>query len=217
VTCLKRAYNWAEAEGILTSNPVKKVAKPAARARDRILTPEERLEVAAAIKDAEFGDFVFALQETGCRPSEVARVTAADVDPEQGVWTLEQHKTRKRTGKPRVVYLTPPMLELTRRLLERHPEGTLFRNLRGRAWTRNAIRCRFRRIRHRLPHLKGVISYTYRHSFATDALVNGVGAIEVAELMGHANTDMLVKHYQHLAGKRKHMLEAAVTARAARP
>ena len=60
-----------------------------------------------------------------------------------------------------------------------------------------------------------MISYSYRHSFATDALVNGVGAIEVAELMGHSNTDMLVKHYQHLAGKRKHMLEAAVTARSA--
>ena len=29
--------------------------------------------------------------------------------------------------------------------------------------------------RGRLPHLKGVVSYTYRHSFVTDALENGVG------------------------------------------
>jgi site-specific recombinase XerD len=67
-------------------------------------------------------------------------------------------------------------------------------------------------LRERLPHLKGVISYSYRHSFATNALENGVGVAEVAELLGHRDTKMLMKHYQHLSQKREHMRQAAIRA-----
>ena len=101
------------------------------RRRDRILTPEERLEILAAIKDEEFGDFVVRPPGDRLPPFGSRRVTASDVDLGQGVWAFEQHKTRQKTGKPRVVYLTPQMVELTRRLLEKHPDGPLFRNLRG--------------------------------------------------------------------------------------
>ena len=101
------------------------------------------------------------------------------------------------------------MGELTRRLAERHPEGPLFRNSRGKPWTRNAIRCRFRQLRRKLPHLKGVVSYTYRHSYATDALEQGVGVAQVAEFLGHTSTDMVMQHYQHLLEKREHLLQSA--------
>jgi hypothetical protein len=36
-----------------------------------------------------------------------------------------------------------------------------------------------------------VASDTYRHSFVSDALENGVGAAQVAELPGNASTDMV--------------------------
>ena len=104
------------------------------------------------------------------------------------------------------------MLELSRRLMERYPSGPLFRNSRGKPWTRNAIRCRFRNLRAKLPHLKGVVSYTYRHSFVTDALENGVGVAQVAELLGHTSTDMVMSHYQHLREKRDHLKQAAIQA-----
>jgi integrase len=212
VTCVKRAYNWAESEGLLNHNPMKRVKKPAPVRRDRILTPGERAEILAAIKDQEFRDFVFALQETGCRPGEVRKVTAEDVNLQLGVWVLQHHKTRKKTGLPRVVYLTPGMIELCKRLVERWPEGPIFRGPRRwnyRPFSRNAIRCRFRRLRAKLPQLKGVISYTYRHSYITDALERGVSAATVAELAGHKDLTMLQAHYVHLSEKRKHLAEAA--------
>jgi integrase len=140
------------------------------------------------------------------------KVEAANVDLAAGLWVLSEHKTKKKTGKPRLVYLTPAMLELTRKLMERYPTGPLFRNSRGKPWTRNAIRCRFRNLRVKLPHLKGVVSYTYRHSFVTDALENGVGVAQVAELLGHTSTDMVMQHYQHLRETREHLKQVAVQA-----
>jgi integrase len=88
-------------------------------------------------------------------------VTAADVNLELGVWTLTKHKTMKKTGRPRVVYLTPTMVELTRRLKDTYPDGPLFRNHRGKTpWNRNSVRLRFRRLRDKLPELGEFISYS---------------------------------------------------------
>ncbi|MFO0845496.1 MAG: site-specific integrase [Gemmataceae bacterium] len=210
VIAVKRAFNWADAEGLLQPNPVKAVKKPQQQRRDRILTPEERQEILGAIKDRHFREFVFAMMETGARPGEVRKVTAADVNLELGVWIFKEHKTARRTGRPRVIYLTPAMVELTRKLVELYPEGPLFRGPRSkRGNTRNGIRCRFKRLREKLPHLKGVISYTMRHSFATRSLANGVGIAQVAELMGHVDTSMVSEHYAHLAGMVDHMKDAA--------
>ena len=210
VICVKRAYNWAEAEGILDANPMKKVKKPSPVRRERVLTEEEWRQILAAVRDQEFKDFLFAMRETGCRPGEVRRATAANVDLDLGVWVLEHHKTRKKTGLPRIVYLTPGMVELCRKLVVKWPDGPIFRGPRGgKPFSRNGVRCRFRRLRAKLPQLKGVISYTLRHSFATDALERGVPVATVAELMGHKDLKMLSTHYAHLSEKRKHLAEAA--------
>jgi integrase len=213
VVAVKRVFNWADAEGVLQPNPVKSVKKPPQRRRDRVLTPEERQEILRTIPDQHFRDFVFAMQETGARPGEVRKVTAAHANLDLGVWVFKEHKTAKRTGRPRIIYLTPAMVELTRRLMEKYPEGPLFRGPRSqRGFTRNGVRCRFRNLRQKLPHLGGVISYTMRHSFATQALVNGVGIAHVAELLGHVDTSMVSQHYAHMAGDIQHMREAALKA-----
>ena len=108
----------------------------------------ERSEILATIKDKRFRDFVFALQQTGCRPSEVARLTAADVRIDLGVWVLDRHKAAKKTGKARVVYLNAAMLEMSRTLVASCPNGPLFPSYKlGRPFTGNAVRTRFRRLR----------------------------------------------------------------------
>lgn len=78
-----------------------------------------------------------------------------------------------------------------------------------RPFSRNGIRCRFRRLRAKLPHLEGVVSYCYRHSFITDALANGVPAATVAELVGHKDLKMIQDHYSHLAEKTQLLRDAA--------
>jgi integrase len=81
VIAIKRAFNWAEGEGLLAVNPLHKVRKPPQTYRERVLTRDERQEDMAAIRDQAFRDFVFAMQETGCRPSEVSRGSPRDEAP----------------------------------------------------------------------------------------------------------------------------------------
>lgn len=210
VVAVKRAFNWADAEGLLQPNPIKAVKKPAQGRRDRILTPEDRAEILAAIKDQPFREFVLAMQESGARPGELRRVTAEDVNVALGVIVLAEHKTRHKTDAPRVIYLNAVLRPLFERLVAKHPEGPLFRGNRNhKGYTRNGVRCRFRRLREKLPHLKGVISYTYRHSFCSHGLANGVPAATMAELMGHSDLKMIQRHYSHLSKMVGHLKDAA--------
>lgn len=216
ISVLKRALNWAEEQGYITANPIRRFKKPPTGKRSRILSVAERQSILDAISDEPFRQFVLAMQETGCRPSEVAAITADQVCLENGTWVFERHKTAAKTGKPRVIYLTPRMLDLSKALIAKHPTGPLFRNRLGRAFDRNSIRCRFRRLRDRLPHLKHFTAYAYRHTFTTDALTNGVGVAQVAELLGHTSTDMVMRHYQHLSQQVSYMRAAAAQAVGAR-
>lgn len=210
ISAIKRAFNWAVEEEHIAKSPVAHLRKPKSLVRDRVLTPEERKMILAAIKGECFRDFVQALTFTGCRPGEVARVNREIVNLDAGLWVFAKHKTAKKTGRPRIVYLCPEALELTKRLLaKRDDDGPIFRNSKGKPWTRNAIRIRFRNLRKKHPELKGVIAYTYRSSFATDALEAGVPDATVASLLGHTNTATLHKFYARLSHKVEHLKDAA--------
>ncbi len=212
VGALKAAFNWAVAEEHIPVNPIAHVKKPRGLTRDRILTMDERGLILMSAKGQAFREYLAALTLTGARPGEVARVSKETVDLDRGIWIFTKHKTAKKTGKPRIIYLCPEALELTKKLLAEHPEGPIFRNSRGKPWTRNAIRIRFRNLRKKHPQLKGIIAYSYRSSFATDALEQGVPDTTVATLLGHTNTGTLHKFYARLSHKVDHLKNAAAKA-----
>jgi integrase len=215
ITCVKRALNWAVDEGLVDANPLRRVKRPPMKRRETVLSAEDRKVVFASIKDQEFREYLFALQETGARPAEVRTLAREHVNLEAGLWVFppKEHKTGKKTGRPRVLYLTPAMVELTRQLLARVPEGPLFRNTRGQQWTKDAVVQRLDHLRQRFPALGRFTAYAYRHSFCTDGLVNGVPIATMAELLGHSTTQMIEQHYGHLADRKEHLRDAAARIR----
>ena len=212
IGAIKRAFAWAVEEEHIPRSPIEHLRKPQGAVRDRTVSPEERGVMLAAIPDDAFRDYFVALSLTGARPGEVRRVRAEDVDLERGCWVLKKHKTVKKTGKPRIIYLSPEALDLTKKLMEKRPTGPLFLNTRGDPWTKNAIRLRFTKLRKDHPQLKGVISYTLRSAFATDALEAGVPDTTVATLLGHTNTNTLHRFYARISHKVAHLQDAAAKA-----
>lgn len=92
------------------------------------------------------------------------------------------------------------MVELCKRLAEKHPTGKLFRNRDGKPFTIHAVQD-FLRSNGRRLGLGKIVAYGYRHTFATAALANGVPDAQVAELLGHQGTNMLHRHYAHLGAR----------------
>lgn len=211
ITILKRCLNWAVKAGTLAENPVRHMERPPVKRRERTLDAAERQSILGLFPEGDpFRDFLVALQESGCRPGEVMKVVAKDVNLELGIWVLHG-KTSDTTGRKRVIYLTPILLELTRELVRRYPVGPIFRNADGNPWTSQAVNCRFRRkrVRKTAPIDGRITAYTYRHTFTTDALVNGVPIATVSELLGHSSTQMVSQHYSHLSERTAHLREQA--------
>jgi integrase len=216
ISSIKRAFQWAVDEGYLEHTPLHRLKKPGLKRRETVLTPEQRQLIVDEASDDAFRDLVTLVQETGVRPQEIRTVEARHVDLAKGVWVFppDEHKTGGKTGKARVVFLTPTAVEVTRKMMAEHPSGPICRNKLGKPWTRNAIRLRFVRLRERLggklpPDL---CAYHFRHSYATDALRRGVDPITVAELMGHSDATMVSRVYQHLAKNVDYMRTAALRA-----
>jgi hypothetical protein len=114
------------------------------------------------------------------------------------------HKTAQKTGKDRVIYLSPDLVALVERLCEKHPTGYLFRNRDGGQWTNSSVYLMLKRLRARLGLTSKMIAYSYRHTFATNWLKSG-GSIKVlAELMGNS-VAMIEQHYGHLDADRETM------------
>jgi integrase len=207
-TRLVTLFRWGVEQGALAANPVQGIRKPPGRSRGTLtlITPEQH---ATLILHAEacFKDVLVTLWETGARPGEVTSVTAREFDAEQGVWVLARHKNAHK-GMSRVVYLTPAVVEICERLAARYPEGPLYRTRWGTPYGWCGLSKRIAWLRERLGLPKTITVYGYRHSFATDALANGVPDAQVAELLGHSGTAMLHRHYSHLTAKARALKDA---------
>jgi integrase len=205
-------FRWAEREGYCSGNPVARIRKPQAHSRGaESVIPDDAHRRLMAEAPAHFRPLLTLLRETGARPSELARLTAADVDFANSIARLEAHKTAGKTGRPRLVFLSPKAVAVLRTLAKAHPTGPLLRTRLGTAWGKDAIVLAFRRIGKRA----GVkaTAYGYRHTFATHALAAGVPDAQVAALLGHSGTAMLHRHYSHLTSQAAVLREALAKVR----
>jgi integrase len=214
VAAILACLNWAIEQGYIASHPLARLKRGRYERRERIMTQVERDSVFKAIKDPGFRYFLRFLELTGCRPfSEAAAIEAKDVSLPHSTITLQQHKNRRKTGKSRIIYLSPQARELVSALVVLHPEGPIFRNgISGEPWTKQSVQKRFHRLCKNLG-LQDVSAYTFRHQYITQALERGVSIEMVAELVGNS-PNTIYRHYNHIA-QRPGMLAAA--ARIAEP
>ena len=148
------------------------------------------------------------LWNTGCRPSEATRLTAADADWTAGTISLRKHKTRRASkGRPRLIYLSPTALEVLMAQREKHATGLLFPNRRGTQWRDKALAQAVWRVSAKIGHR--VTAYGFRHSYATRGLEKGLPDTHVAALLGHGSTRMIHAHYSHLSANARLLKEAA--------
>jgi integrase len=149
IVAVQRAFNWAGKAGLLRSiggrSPLASIEKPQPGRRERIVTVDEYREVLAVVRDQEFQYLVELSWETGCRPHELFTVEASFADLETARWVFPIRLSKGKKVQ-RVVYLSERALEITRRLVTKHPSGLLLRNTEGAPWSVSSAKCRFQQI-----------------------------------------------------------------------
>lgn len=203
---VQRAMKWAEEQGYIDRSPLANLRKPRGGKREQVVSSQEFTHLLAATKDEEFKNLLTMTWETGCRPQELLRVEARHVDVINSRWVFPASEA-KGGRLPRIVYLTPLALEVTKTLVERYPVGPLFRNTDGVPWTPDACNCRFATLRKKLG--KRYCLYALRHTWMNRLLLGGVDSLTVAVLAGHSDPSTLAKTYQHLSQNPSFLQEQA--------
>jgi integrase len=213
VQAVQRLFNWADEQGLFAPNPFRRIKRPPAGQRERVLSRAELVRMLRGARHA-FRHFLVAMASSIARPQEIRSLRWGQLLPDGSAFALTEFKAKKRRKdgvRRRYIPVNRRLGRLLARLRRRRPAGPddfVFVNSRGMPWTRNALRCRMRLLRRRCGLVDGgelVVCYTLRHTAATTATANGLGDKMLAEVMGHASTRTTAR-YQH--PQLEHLTEA---------
>ena len=98
-----RLFSWATEQGLLTNNPLKGLKREKPETKRRCLTEAEYCSLLRGAR-RPFRLLLWALMETGARPSELRRLQWNEA--KENRFVIEKHKMAKKTGKPRVIFMT---------------------------------------------------------------------------------------------------------------
>ena len=135
-------------------------------------------------------------------PSELFRLRWQDVDIDRAI--VHVHAARKNPNEPiRDVPIMQALLPVFRAWRDADAEAGEEYVIHYGHKPVASILMSWKATLRRAGITRRIRPYDLRHAFATDAIANGADMGTVAKLMGHANIDMVFKHYQHVATAQK--------------
>jgi len=223
VSIIHRPFNWAARQRLIPANPFSGVTHPAGQPRRPVSDDEFQALLRATAgrathkkpsSGARFREVLIFLRFTGCRPGELCHLKWKDVKFEENQIVLTVHKTSRtqRQKRPRVIPLVPTIAKLLKHIRNRNEPGEhVFLTYRKTPWNRSSLALRIRRARAKVGIPDDVKLYGVRHSFGTNAVVNGLDIKTLSTLMGHTDVRM-TEHYVHLVGQDRHLATAMMRA-----
>lgn len=223
---VRAAFEWAAEGGRIDRNPFRSVRYPEAERRPDM--PDDVLERMASAANKPFERIVRFLRLTACRLSEACNATWDQFDLDRGVWRIEKHKSRKKTGRVKYVALVPEACDLLRVVAGAGADGRLpvapaaplacavpakatpvFVNNRGTAYNRWTLSQQLRRLKRRCGVATAATLHGIRHRFGTAAIAAGAPLKLVSQQMGHASSVVTEAYYCDLSNEIDAIRDAA--------
>ena len=185
IQALKRALNYGVEAGMIAVNPIKGYATPKPISRVTYITPEQESAI-LELANTPLATAIKICIRTGARPGcefaalerrhvslERPRGASGNLEPRMQ-WCFKEDESK--TGKPRVLRIRDPeVISLVEAAMAKNDAGPVFRNTKGRPWTRESLSLGFRNLRKRLATLGIVLDddscmYSCRHTYAKRVL-----------------------------------------------
>ncbi|MBP3955355.1 hypothetical protein J8F10_08690 [Gemmata sp. G18] len=158
----------------------------------------------------QFGRLLWLLRSTGARPIELRKAEAHNYQNGKLVfrWNATRgyvHKTAAKTRRDRIIFLSPEARAYVEECVAKHPEGVLFRTLRGDEWGLTNCTQKWRQWLLKRPRVlaymqeheintKEVKIYGFRHAAISKWLDDGGDIYVAAQLFG-TSVKMIEQRY----------------------
>lgn len=198
---VKAAFRWAVDEELIPYSCVASMRLPGQEAREHFASRDDFKAVLAAVKDKSLADLIKFIWLTGARPQEVTTIEWPHVDLKNRRIVLPP-KLVKGKKKVRVIYLSPEALKLVK---SKKGEGKLFKTLRGKPYSKDIVRSRFKRLEKKVGFR--FCMYHFRHGFAHRSMAAGNDVLTVSTLLGNS-PQTLSRVYAHMNQADQHLRAA---------
>ena len=192
---LQRLQKFALEHKLLDAPVIGKLEKPRVGQRDRVPTAAETDAILEKASPA-FRLIYLALRQCGARPGELCRATIADIDRAARAIILKDHKTARKTGKPRRIPIGRKFGELLDQAIGTRTEGPVFLSPAGKAWRVPNLSRTYSRLRDLAGLPSDLVLYLARHECGTK-ICREKGIEFARRLLGHANIST-TQRYMHL-------------------
>ncbi len=192
---LERLQKFALEHKLVDKPVFGKLEKPRVGQRERLPTADETAAILSKASPA-FRLIYSALRQCGARPNELCRATIADVDRVNRIITLKEHKTVRKTGKPRRIPIGRKFGELLDQAIGKRAEGPVFLAPKGKGWRVSNLSRTYSRLRDNAGLPKDLVLYLARHECGTK-ICREKGIEYARRLLGHANIST-TQRYMHL-------------------
>jgi integrase len=195
VVALQRLQKFALEHKLLDRPVFDKLEKPRVGQRDRVPTAAET-DAILSLASAQFRLIYLALRQCGARPGELCRATISDIDRAANAIVLKDHKTARKTGKPRRIPIGQKLEELIRQAIGDRQTGPIFLSPAGRGWSVQNLSRTYSRLRDMAGLPRDLVLYLARHECGTK-ICREKGIEYARRLLGHANIST-TQRYMHL-------------------
>jgi len=192
---LERLQKFAVQNKLLDRSVFGILEKPRAGRRDRIPTLAETEAILERASPA-FRLIYLALRQSGARPGELCRATIPDVDRDNRVITLKEHKTARKTGQARRIPIGQKLGGLLDQAIGDRTEGPAFLSPTGRGWRVANLSRTYSRLRDLAGLPKDLVLYLARHECGTK-ICREKGIEYARRLLGHTDIST-TQRYMHL-------------------
>lgn len=195
-----RAYEWTD------RNPFEAVKLPPAPVRGRVLTDQEITDSNAWLAAEQImgahpsrrqaAHAIQCLALVGARRDEILYLDWIEVDLDNGLIVLppDRHKAGRKTGKEKVIYLSP--------------DAVAFLRMRGPSESGRVFKCSYGTLRRTFERMRGEIGapditmHDLRRTYSTLLAEAGVDAADVAAVLGQKSVQVQRRHYRHVRAPR---------------
>jgi integrase len=137
-----------------------------------------------------------ALRQCGARPGELCRAAISDIDRTANAIILREHKTARKTGKPRRIPIGRKLGDLLAQAIGERQAGPIFLSPVGKAWTVPNLSRTYSRLRDLAGLPRDLVLYLARHECGTK-ICREKGIEYARRLLGHSDIST-TQRYMHL-------------------